>query len=102
MVLSGEVSRSTLTRRCGRGDGRMWIEVRGINGADGAARGRAVVDALRAQPGVTNVSLNRPLSRVVVEIDDDGASLDDLCSVLDNAEKPLRCSRFHWCGQLAR
>ena len=94
MVLSGEVSRSTLTRRCGRGDGRMWVEVRGINGADGAARGRAVVDALRAQPGVTNVSLNRPLSRVVVEIDDDGASLDDLCSVLDNAEKPYGSADF--------
>ena len=86
-VLSGEVSHSTLTRRCGRGDGRVWIEVRGLDGTDGAARGRAVVDALREQPGVTNVSLNRPLSRAVVEIDDDGASLDDLCSVLDNVEK---------------
>nr|WP_231614258.1 cation-translocating P-type ATPase [Mycobacterium nebraskense] len=84
-VLSGEVSRSTLTRRCGRGDGRVWIEVRGLDGAGGAARGRAAVDALRAQPGVTQVSLNRPLSRVVVEIDD-GASLDALCSALDNAE----------------
>ncbi len=88
-VLSGGVSGSTLTRRCGRGDGRMWIEVRGIDGVDAAARGRAVVDALRAQPGVANVSLNRPLSRVVVEIANDGASLDDLCSVLDDAE--ARC-----------
>ncbi|OBH58581.1 haloacid dehalogenase [Mycobacterium mantenii] len=84
-VLSGEVSRSTLTRRCGRGDGRLWIEVRGINGLDAAARGRAVVDALRAHPGVTNVSLNRPLSRVVVEIDGEG-SLDELCSVLDDTQ----------------
>ncbi|MBI2709252.1 MAG: cation-translocating P-type ATPase [Actinobacteria bacterium] len=85
-VLSGEVSGSTLTRRCGRGDGRVWIEVRGLDGTDGAARGRAVVDALRAQPGVANVSLNRPLSRVVVEIDNEGPSLDDLCSALDDAE----------------
>ncbi|OCB30925.1 haloacid dehalogenase [Mycobacterium malmoense] len=85
-VLSGEVSRSTLTRRCGRGGGRLWIEVRGLDGADGAARGRAAVAALRAQPGVTKVSLNRPLSRVVVEIDD-GATLDALCSALDDAEK---------------
>jgi P-type E1-E2 ATPase len=84
-VLSGEVSRSTLTRRCGRGDGRLWIEVRGLDGPDGAARGRAAVAALRAQPGVTKVSLNCPLSRVVVEIDD-GASLDGLCSALDNTE----------------
>lgn len=85
-VLSGEVSRSTLTRRCGRGDGRMWIEVRGIDGTDGEAHGRAVVAALRAQPGVTNVSLNRPLSRVVVEIDGDAASLDAICSLLDDTE----------------
>ncbi|BBY00778.1 cation-translocating P-type ATPase [Mycobacterium seoulense] len=84
-VLSGEVSRSTLTRRCGRGDGRVWIEVRGLDGTGGAARGRAAVAALRAQPGVTQVSLNRPLSRVVVEIDE-GASLDALCSALDSAE----------------
>ncbi|OBB86723.1 cation-translocating P-type ATPase [Mycobacterium sp. 852002-30065_SCH5024008] len=84
-VLSGELSRSTLTRRCGRGDGRVWIEVRGLDGTDGAARGRAAVDALRAQPGVTQVSLNRPLSRVVVEIDD-GVSLDALCSALDDTE----------------
>ncbi|OBG79452.1 HAD-IC family P-type ATPase [Mycobacterium sp. E3305] len=85
-VVSGEVSRSTLTRRCGRGDGRLWIEVRGLDGTGGATRGRAAVDALRAQPGVTKVSLNRPLSRVVVEIDDGGASLDELCSALDSAE----------------
>nr|WP_244168156.1 cation-translocating P-type ATPase [Mycobacterium paraffinicum] len=86
-VLSGEVSRSTLSRRCGRGDGRLWIEVRGVDGMSGVARGRAVVAALQAQPGVTRVSLNRPLSRAVVEIDDDAASLDDLCSVLDDLEK---------------
>ncbi|WP_085243614.1 HAD-IC family P-type ATPase [Mycobacterium europaeum] len=85
-ALSGEVSRSTLTRRCGRGDGRIWIEVRGLDGTGGAARGRAAVAALRAQPGVTNAVLNRPLSRVVVEIDD-GASPDDLCAALDAVEK---------------
>ena len=88
-VLSVGISGPTLTRRCGRGDGRLWIEVRGLNGVDAEARARAVVDALRAEPGVANVSLNRPLSRVVVEIDNDGASLNDLCSVLDNAE--ARC-----------
>ncbi|OBG59841.1 haloacid dehalogenase [Mycobacterium sp. E3339] len=86
-VLSGEVSRSTLTRRCGRGDGRVWIEVRGLDGAGGAARGAAILDALRAHPGVTNVVLNRPLSRAVVETDGDGVSLNELCTVLDDTEK---------------
>ncbi|WP_102417536.1 HAD-IC family P-type ATPase [Mycobacterium sp. 4858] len=90
-LLSGEVSRSTLTRRTGRGDGRMWIEVRGI---DGAARARAVVDALRAQPGVANASLNLPLSRVVVETDPDGASLNDLCSALDEVESDCGATGF--------
>nr|WP_231984156.1 HAD-IC family P-type ATPase [Mycobacterium sp. E342] len=90
-VLSGEVSRSALTRRTGRGDGRMWIEVRGI---DDAARAEAVVDALRAQPGVANVSLNLPLSRAVIETDPDGASLNDLCSVLDEVESDCGATGF--------
>ncbi|XBL46283.1 HAD-IC family P-type ATPase [Mycobacterium europaeum] len=98
-ALSGEVSRSTLTRRCGRGDGRIWIEVRGLDGTGGAARGRAAVAALRAQPGVTNAVLNRPLSRVVVEIDD-GASPDDLCAALDAVEKDDETTDSARCDSL--
>jgi magnesium-transporting ATPase (P-type) len=85
-VLSGQVSGATLTRRCWRGDNRAWIEVRGLDGTDGAECGRVVLDALADQPGVASARLNRPLSRVVVEIDGDQTSLGDLCSVVDAAE----------------
>jgi magnesium-transporting ATPase (P-type) len=88
-VLSGQTTVSTLTRRCWRGDGRAWIEVRGLGGPDGAERGHAVAEALRATPGVTSVSLNRPLSRVVVETAVD-LSVSELCSVVDDAEKRSR------------
>ncbi len=88
-VLSGEVSTSTLRCGCWSGDGRAWIEVRGLSDADGAERGRAVVEALRARAGVTSVRLNRPLSRVVVEMDGAGpsASVGELCSAAAAVEK---------------
>jgi cation-transporting ATPase I len=76
-----------LSRHCSRGDGRAWIEVRGLDGADGAELGRVVLDAVRAHPGVTSASLNYPLSRVVVGLDGDDTSLRDLCRVVEDAEK---------------
>lgn len=84
-------SGATLTRRCWRGDDRAWIEVRGLNGAAAADRERVVLDAVRSQPGVVSAALNRPLSRLVVEIDGDSMSLVDLCRAVDDAEK--RCRR---------
>ena len=88
-VLTGEVSASTLRRRCWSGGGRAWIEVRGLDDADGAERGRAVVEALQTRAGVTGVRLNRPLSRVVVEMDGAEAStaLGELCSAVAEVEK---------------
>lgn len=88
-VASGKVSGPTLTRGCWHRDDRAWIEVRGLADSDGAARGRAVLDALHDRPGVTAVSLNRPLSRVVVEFDADQLSLTELCAMVDEAGK--RC-----------
>ncbi|MEB3048409.1 HAD-IC family P-type ATPase [Mycolicibacter sp. MYC123] len=84
-ILSGE--RSDLTsRRSWRGAGRAWIEVRGLDEADGDDVGTAVLEALRAQPGVTSVRLNRPLSRVVVEVGEQTA-LSDLCAAVEAVEK---------------
>ena len=88
-VLSGEISRETLSRNCWRNESRAWIEVRGLGGDDDGELGRVVVDAIRAHPGVTSVSLNHPLSRAVVDIDDPGFSLRDLCRTVEAAEK--RC-----------
>ena len=48
------------------------------------------VDAVLAHPGVTSVSLNHPLSRVVVAIDGPDFSLRDLCRMVDGRRKALR------------
>ena len=85
-LLTGEVSAKTLTRHCWRGDGRAWVEVRGLTGPNGAARGSAVLHALQNQAGVSAVRLNVALSRVVVDADDT-VSLATLCAVVDRAEK---------------
>ncbi len=85
-ALSGDLPGLTLTRRCWRGNGRAWIEVRGLDGPSGRELGPAVLAALRALPGVTSASLNYPLSRVVVGIGDDTTTLRDLCRVVAGAE----------------
>lgn len=87
-ILAGE--RSDLTsRRSWRGAGRAWIEVHGLDGSDDSDIGAEVLEALRAQPGVTSVRLNRPLSRVVVEIGEHVA-LGDLCAVVETLEKQAK------------
>jgi cation-transporting ATPase I len=86
-MLSGELSRETLSRRCWRGESRAWIEVRGLDGTGGAELGQAVLDAVLAEPGVTSASLNYSLSRVIVGLDDQQASLRFLCRAVNDAEK---------------
>ncbi|MEB3034722.1 cation-translocating P-type ATPase [[Mycobacterium] nativiensis] len=84
-ILAGEPSDLT-SRRSWRGAGRAWIEVHGLDDPDGVDIGAEVSEALRAEPGVTSVRLNRPLSRVVVEIGDH-VSLADLCATVEAVEK---------------
>lgn len=90
-----------LGRHCARGDGRAWVEVRGLGGADGAELGRTVLEAVRDLPGVTSVSLNYPLSRVVVGLGDDHPSLGELCRAVANAEKRAHRSPTPVDGQRA-
>ncbi|MBV8860689.1 MAG: HAD-IC family P-type ATPase, partial [Mycobacterium sp.] len=87
----------TLTRHSWRGRGRAWVEVRGLDGADGAELGSTVVDAALALPGVTSASVNRPLSRLVVGLNGDQISLRELCRVVDESEKRCRST-----GKIAR
>ena len=89
-ALSVGLPAPTLTRHSWRGRGRAWIEVRGLDGPDGAELGRFVVDAVRARPGVKSVSVNRPLSRIVVGLSNDQISVRDLCRDVDKAEKRWR------------
>lgn len=81
-----------LTRNCWRGEKRAWIEVRGLDGPEGAELERVVIDAVLGRPGVTSARLNRPLSRLVVGLDGDQTSLRELCRVVDDAEKSCRPS----------
>lgn len=87
-AVSGELSRETLGRHCWRGGDRAWIEVRGL-GDDGEL-GRLVLESIRAHPGVASASLNYPLSRVVVGIDEPATTLRELCRVVADAEKRYR------------
>lgn len=87
-ALSGELSRETLGRTCWRGERRAWIEVRGLRSGGDDELGRVVLNAIQAHPGVGSASLNYPLSRVVVAIDDPDTSLRELCRIVDDAEKP--------------
>ncbi|MCV7385684.1 cation-translocating P-type ATPase [Mycolicibacter longobardus] len=87
-ILAGERSDLTGSRRSWRGAGRAWIEVCGLDDQDSDDVAAEVLEALRAQPGVTSVRLNRPLSRVIVEIDDE-TSLAELCTIVEAAEKGL-------------
>jgi cation-transporting P-type ATPase I len=89
-ALSEGLPAPTLTRHSWRGRGRAWVEVRGLDGPDGAELGRLVVDTVRARSGVTSVSVNRPLSRIVVTLNTDQISLRDLCRDVDEAEKRWR------------
>ncbi len=91
-ALSVGLPAPTLTRHSWLGRGRAWIEVRGLDGPDGAELGRFVVDAVRARPGVKSVNVNRPLSRIVVHLSTDQVSLRDMCRDVDAAERRWQAS----------
>ncbi|MDT5228873.1 MAG: cation-transporting P-type ATPase [Mycobacterium sp.] len=86
-ALSAGLPTPTLTRHSWRGRGRAWIEVRGLDGPDGAELGRFLAEAVRARGGVESVSVNRPLSRIVVRLSHDQVSVRELCRYVDEAEK---------------
>ncbi len=74
-------------RRCWRGNGHCWIEVRGLHTERGPKLGAAVLDAVGVTPGVTSVQLNVPLARVIVHVDDDGPTLRELCALVGSVER---------------
>nr|WP_059039044.1 cation-translocating P-type ATPase [Gordonia desulfuricans] len=76
----------TPARRIGSHDGVHWIEVRGLDDHfDAVSAG--VRNALTDLPGVTDVHVNGPLSRVVVTIAAGGPSARELVAVIDDAER---------------
>jgi cation-transporting ATPase I len=87
--LSGEFAGSTFSRRCSRSNGRAWVEVRGLDGPNGAKLATALLGTARGMPGITAARLNHPLSRLVVDLDDD-TSLRDVCRIVADTEDRCR------------
>ncbi len=76
-------------RRASRHGRRHWVEVRGLSGPDAEAIADAVLDAVRAVPGVLDVVLNRSVARLVVTVDEHGPG-EDLAAVVAAAESQAR------------
>lgn len=81
-----ELAGGTPARRRWRNEDRCWIEVRGLDGADGPALGDAVLSAVRDLDGVRGARLVHSVRRVVVSVDEDGPSMDQLCQAVSAAE----------------
>ncbi|WP_408066058.1 cation-translocating P-type ATPase [[Mycobacterium] zoologicum] len=82
-----------LNRRCFRSPERAWVEVRGLDGANGDEVATTVLAAARGLPGVTSVRLNHPLSRLVVGLDSadpDVVSMRELLRVVTDIEHQYR------------
>ncbi|MEN0134044.1 MAG: cation-translocating P-type ATPase [Rhodococcus sp. (in: high G+C Gram-positive bacteria)] len=88
--ITTEVLGGTPARRTSSGHGRAWIEVRGLDGPRGDDVAAEVLGAVRATAGVDGAELNRPLSRLVVTVGDDGPSVTVLCAVVARAEDATR------------
>ncbi|HZA12518.1 MAG TPA: cation-translocating P-type ATPase, partial [Mycobacterium sp.] len=85
--IAAEFLGGTPSRRCWRGRGRAWIEVRGLGDREGGrVLGARVVKAVRAHPGVESAVLNYPTSRLVVSLNADAPSLRALCELVASAE----------------
>ncbi|HUO39920.1 MAG TPA: cation-translocating P-type ATPase, partial [Mycobacterium sp.] len=87
-----EVAGGTPRRRCWSRDGRMWIEIRGI---DTSADIAALLAAVRAQRGVLSADVNRPLSRLVIRVSAHGPAMRDVCRIVADAESRTGTRRRH-------
>ena len=87
-----------LSRRCFRGEGRAWVEIRGLNDPAGDELATAVLGAARALPGVVSARLNHPLSRLVVGLDpaagSDVVSMRELCQAVSDTESQYHADRI--------
>lgn len=81
-----ELAGAKPSRRCWRNENRCWIEVRGLSGDNGKELRRAVLESVRAEPGVRTVGLNHSLSRVVITVSDNGPTMERLCQLVAAVE----------------
>ena len=76
-------------RRSSRHGRRRWIEVRGLSGPDADAIADAVLEDVRAVPGVIDAVINRSVARVVITVAPEGAQ-QNLSAVVADAERRAR------------
>ncbi|QTJ68040.1 cation-translocating P-type ATPase [Rhodococcus sp. ZPP] len=81
-----EAAGGTPVRRCGSGSGRIWVEVRGLDGPYGSVLAERALSAVRAAPGVEDAQVHRPWSRIVVTAGTAAPSPEALCRVVAAAE----------------
>ncbi|RZL82466.1 MAG: cation-translocating P-type ATPase [Rhodococcus sp. (in: high G+C Gram-positive bacteria)] len=81
-----EAAGGTPARRVGSGSGRIWVEVRGLDGPHGPELAARALSAVRAVPGVEKAELHRPWSRLVVSAGPDGPTPETLRRVVGEAE----------------
>ncbi|MGE2715134.1 HAD-IC family P-type ATPase [Mycolicibacterium litorale] len=79
-------------RRSSSAGHNRWIEVRGLDTADGRRIGADVLAALRTEAGVVSAALNVANARVVVTVVDGGPDAARLCRIVDAAETRARRS----------
>ena len=73
-------------RRSWAGAGRVWVQVNGLDGSGGERLAALAPARVGALPGVRRALLNRPLARLVVELEDEGPSVAQICALLQEVE----------------
>ncbi|MEI6254785.1 MAG: cation-translocating P-type ATPase, partial [Mycobacteriaceae bacterium] len=76
-------------RRRSRHGRRRWIEVRGLSGPEADAVADAVLEDVRAVPGVIDAVINRSVARVVITVAPEGPQ-QNLSAVVADAERRAR------------
>lgn len=74
-------------RRRWSGNGRGWIELRMPEGADSSEYETVLETTIGSTTGVARTQVNWPLSRLVVDIDENGPSVDDLALMVEAIER---------------
>lgn len=74
-------------RRRWAGNGRGWIELRMPEGASSSEYATVLEKTVGSATGVARTQVNWPLSRLVVDIDENGPSVDDLALIVEAIER---------------
>jgi cation-transporting ATPase I len=74
-------------RRRWSGNGRAWIELRMLDGSRSAEYAAVVEETIGSLAGVARTQLNWPLSRLVVDLDENGPAVEQLVQMVEAIER---------------